>query len=601
MDSRNEQEHDFLRASLLGDIREDIQFAGFTMIDLLWIILGTILLNVISFFSSINVILKLLLLIFSFAGMVMFRFYRIPYRFKRWTRYKKEVKHGTGEVIADVLGVEADGPFFRSGKEWQMVFRLSVPPWETAVLSTKRKRILSFEQFIRTGILYKVNIAISWDEVPDYQWDIWNAKRERVSASPGIERMKQNRLAYFQKLADQKHAMRTQYYMRLSVNETDLTLQENDDDLTGLTKDQIKRKRIIQTLSELMSTMTSILEGSGHRCTLISGYAVAESLAWQWDPIAWHKWKGSQGKWDDDSEEEIPRLLEETDVEPSKAVDNARKKGSLILLVKQKFIKLFQLIHKRIQHWRYRKNNRDLKNKKKLEEVVESAQNVVSIPALILEPEADLLNERVIILTSPDGCGKTFLACNLAVANASVDSPVTLIDLSVNRGLVTYLNPILLESGGMWDSYKSRLVPGLTLLCLSHQGKRKLILDELQSLINQINERIIIDLPWQYPWWNEINQFGRSIAVVDSDYHHWLQWEAVDEWHEDIWLNQSEIDMSTVINERWNKPITRRFPSYKEARMSLYRGRPLALDKNIALDFALGKEGLHAKEGAKNR
>ncbi|MGC5327006.1 hypothetical protein, partial [Brevibacillus sp. SYSU BS000544] len=299
-ETRYEQEENFLITSLLGDIRADISFLGLTLWDLVWIVVQTVLCGAILSFMPLNIFLKLILGVIGVVFIFLNRFLQFPYRRKRSKRYRKEAKSGTGEKIGEILNVEADGPFYKSGREWQIAFRVKAPPWNEALFSHKKRRIISFAKFLRACMQRHVKVMISTEQSPDFHWDVWNSKRQKNAATHGIQKLKLQRLDYFESLArtQKKETKQTTYYMGLSVNEIRLPRQERDGE-EGLEKTQIERRRIIEDLKEIRN-LTDILQEGNLLCTTISGFSVTEAVARQWAPLSWNAWKAAQGNWEVD-------------------------------------------------------------------------------------------------------------------------------------------------------------------------------------------------------------------------------------------------------------------------------------------------------------
>jgi hypothetical protein len=612
-----QEETQFLRTTLMGDIREDIQFVGLTIWDLCWIVVGNLLFGLTFSFLPINFILKVILIILTFVGMFLFRFLKIPYRWKRLRRYHKEPKAGDGSQLGETLGVEPDGPFYRSGKQWFMVFQVDAPPWNAAVYSQKRNRVLSFGEFLRACMLSHVDVLISWDQSPDYQWGIWESKKKNVSAHAGIEKIKQRRLAYFEGKAAQGEALRTNYYLRLSVNETQLPLQEREGE-AGLTKEQIHRKRILGDLKELKNKLQAILLRGEHRTTPLSGFAVTEALATQWDPISWQAWKATQGTWDLEPES-LP-------AEPAQKKKEKQSEGPIqerfylaalrniaTKLKKNPLKALWLFIRKRKGAIRKRIKGKEENPSSpihfQITQPTSSDEVKFQISTPVEEPITFQLNKpaedparktesdqtkpqeswegEIYFLTSPAPTGKSFLTGNIAVAHAKQGKTVTVLDLSADAGVLTYLNLAFRSKDDHWEKYGSRFLPGLALyrLIYDHTLTAHTVASELKQW-QQNSDLVLVDLPWNHPWRTELSPCGKTAAVIDSDYHHWLQWEkAIEsgEWEGEIWLNQDEkeVNVRNLIRDRWNRMEPDQcFPHFSGARRSLYQGRPLAMDES---------------------
>ncbi|MGC5327007.1 hypothetical protein, partial [Brevibacillus sp. SYSU BS000544] len=193
-----------------------------------------------------------------------------------------------------------------------------------------------------------------------------------------------------------------------------------------------------------------------------------------------------------------------------------------------------------------------------------------------------------LLFTSPSPCGRSFLASNIGVANASEGKKILLIDFSKDAGSLSYVNPSIEEESNGWIRYETKLVPYLTIIVMSENNMATV--DEVIKQVLFWSENyamVLVDVPWEHPWRERLCSIGKPIAIVDSDYHHWVQWERATRWSGEVWLNQSEIDMTPLIQEVWGVTPSRMFPTFQQAKKSLYRGRPLALEENMRENFLL--------------
>lgn len=619
-ENRIEEEFSYLQTSLQGDIREDISFLGLTILDLVWIVSQSIIVISLAVFLPLNILVKSGIVTLAVSLIFLNRFLKGPYRRKRLLRYWKQPKEIDGSKMDEALGITEDGPFYRSGREWQMVFRVDPPPWETAVLQQKKQMIQSYGEFLRACMQRKVDVMIEEDFTPDFLWDIWNVKRATPSATQGIEQLKMNRLDYFERIARENTARRAHYHMRLSVNETNLPLQQREGE-EGLSKEQIERKRIIEDLREICGLTNILLKGE-LKSTLLTGFAVTEVISKQWAPLSWRLWKANQETW----EQEQPdlALTEEKEPQGATSIVNHVELNEPVTRWERFKINWNMILNKVMKFCRhcfsYIRWNRF---KSKGKEPNTASPDIPVLPAALeitaeldiplndatddsfveeiydskREIENDLQEEYCLILTSPASTGRSFLLANLAAANARENTPVIAIDLSKDVGSISYLNPSLEGISGCWEHYTTRLVPGLSLyvMCKSRFASADEIEKQIREWFGQ-GKRVIVDLPWDHPYRDQLLKVGTAVAIIDTDYHHWVRWNEViqdKQWEGEIWINQSEIEMSGLVQNEWRKEASRLFPTFSDARKSLYRGRPLALDAKEKHWFSLGKGKSH--------
>ncbi|WP_163860420.1 hypothetical protein [Paenibacillus elgii] len=584
MNDRREQEGQLLQASFMGDIREDIQYLGLTMGDIAWIFGGTLVLGGLVFILPIGFVIKLVWLVVVFVFAALSRYLQWPYRFKRWRRYKFGRRSGTGEDLAEWLGVDPEGWLYKSGYVWHIVLRLQAPPWQTATIAQQCVRVQGYERFLRACLTERVEVAVSSEQVPDFRWEIWNMKRNRPSYSEGLTRITERRLARWQQQARTREAQRTEYTMRLSINEKTLTRLEREDEPPELSKEELKRHRTLADLRERKDLVMSILEDSGHTYTILSGYSVAELNGRQWAPFTWAEWKAMEGTWDDEEDNDLQStpglvLTEEPKRLRGKAWKWQRRRKRMIVWIYRTYRKIkdrvIQLLPKKP------------KEQVRSEEVIELREPA---PEALLAPVSsrDESVPRVLLFTSPSSTGKTFLASNIAVASSTAEQPVALVDLSPDFGTLTLVNPIAADiSKELWRCFSSRTVPGLTVWAPDLE-KGLPVAEEIAEHIRALAEtqRVVVDMPWQFPKRHALFELGLPIAVIDSDYHHWTQWERIGTtWPGEVWQNQNEIDMQMLVEELFSLPISRRFPTYPQARQRLYQGRPLALEPEVQETF----------------
>ncbi|MEK8210564.1 hypothetical protein NST41_33765 [Paenibacillus sp. FSL L8-0696] len=651
--SYQERENELLRASMFADIREDIQFMGLSVSDIGWVIGVTFLMGTTVFLLPISFIIKLLWLITVFVTILMSRILKWSYRFRRLTHYIKHPKEGSGDSMDSLLGVTEDGWFYRSGKTIHIMLNVQSPPWETAVFSQKKQRIGGFETFLRSLVREGFECDITEEQIPDFRHEIWNVKKEKRSVSEGIERRKVKRLQLFEELAKSGSAKRSEYTIRLSISEFDLTIRQREDEPKGLSKAELKRHRLIAELRQRKDRVLNGLIQSGHECTIISGFSIPELTSRHWDRTVWEEWKASQGTWEEEEEEE------ETNDEPSNsqksliesvvlAIEGQREDAVIptndIDLRKNEDDFIFQPEHGEdpeilsvnneaavtMEDNAVGENNESKADSVKSEDIVVPVTNLtimiriikyldfiknklldlkdLHFPKLkkliymfpkksskvestieIEEEEIVVENEKITkelvgvnIFTSPTSSGKSFVAANIAVANSDNERTVSLIDLSPHFGTLTLINPLQIDGEyAKWKSWSSRQVSGLSIFT-------PLEFPEIEEVQNLINSRlrvgaVVIDLPWNYPGRSYLTNQYDTIAIIDTDYHHWMRWETeVSNWKGEVWLNQVDVDMdlkmSALVKEHFKKEIDKKIPFFQNANQMLFQGRPLAID-----------------------
>ncbi|MEI7024712.1 hypothetical protein [Paenibacillus sp. y28] len=601
---------ELLRASLMGDIREDVEYAGLTLADILWITVVTLGIGglpvMLSALLPEGVLYKVgwfLLVFVVYTGM---RYLKVPYRLRRWIRYIRTPK--SGEDLG-LLGVQEDSWLYRSPFVWQAVHRLTAPPWNTAVYDEREKRLGGFELFLRTAAQEQTDVSIHAEQVPDFRWELWEEKLAQNPDKPGIAAMTARRIARMKALAQGGAAMRSEYILRLAFREKALNKLQREDEPEGLTKEQLLRQRLIADIQDRHQRLLPYLHDAGHTTTPLSGYAVAEVLARHWDPLSWRAWKGQNGSWEEGKEEteELQNqwlTVQEEQAEQIPSGEEAKTgwKGWSACLdafrkalgwCKQMIISLVQ----RLRRHRPGKPTKDIALSERME--IEKQEEF-----LLLEAHGGLQSAEeehpsgqspaeegepspLLIITSPAPTGKTFVATGLAAANSTAAQPVTLLDLSPDQGAVSWLNPLLQGEQEGWKMYTSRNVPGLTLYTV--QDPAVLMPERLGPFIaGQLQEkrRVIVDMPWSYPWRDTLLQLGQGVALVDTDYHHWMCWEqAAPAWQGQVWQNQSEVDMECLTQEHWQLPVSRRFETYPAVRQHLYQGRMMALEPDVRAAF----------------
>ncbi|MEK5163169.1 hypothetical protein NYE69_12630 [Paenibacillus sp. FSL R5-0527] len=205
--------------------------------------------------------------------------------------------------------------------------------------------------------------------------------------------------------------------------------------------------------------------------------------------------------------------------------------------------------------------------------------------------------EGVYVLSSPAPSGRSFIAVNLAVAYGG---PITLIELSPDRGCHTLLNPLLSEcSVSGWETWVSKHAPACTLWLPQNYPEPEMVQQIVQEALT--SGPVFIDLPWDYPRATEIFKFGKTVAVVDCDYHHWLRWEKAElDQVDEVWLNQADPEMqrrmTPLLKKRFGREPSLTFPYFSDAAKALFQGRPLAADPqtNAVFDDLLERKRVSA-------
>ncbi|GMK47508.1 hypothetical protein PghCCS26_46380 [Paenibacillus glycanilyticus] len=651
-ETRENRETDLLQASFMGDIREDIAFLGLSLKDFIWIIGTAIVVGGLPFLLPIAIWFKIIWFVAVALASFLGRLAKWPYWRQRMIRYGKSKKEGDAASFVELLGSEEDGWLYKSGNTWQIVYRVKAPPWQTATYGKKRLRLAGFESFLRTTVSEGFTADLHAEQIPDYRYDIWDAKASRPASSEGIARIRENRMAQWQQLVKKDKAMRSEYILRLTIDEYKLTIRQRDDEPPELSKEEIRRFRILADIRERRDRIIGHLEQSGHQFTLLSGYELTEIIARYLDARAWRSWMEQRSDW---SEEEELSLLpaeipgDQTEEEEQEEVRETKKplqrlfewlKGLFVrrkkaAAIEEKTVTVepvaelllenseeqqedaisdqteilpapvivipaelrrskkrqgLAILNRLKAAWSSRKRPKPLvetasDQENLIETVQEAAAAAESIEELPLPP--------VVCLTSPAASGQTFLAANMAVAYAAEDSPVYLVDLSPDRGVLTVINPLPAEGcfgGALWSS---RNVPGLAVWTMDQERPPEET--EILTALNEFKKKgtVIVDLPWSYPNREQLLEQGVAVAVVDSDYHHWLQWEPhAKDWPGEVWLNQDDpkVSLAKLIQEHMEAPITRTLPVFPEARQRLYQGRPIALEQDIKTIFKGGKK-----------
>jgi len=691
-DDLREREEELLYTTFQGDIREDVEFLGLTLMDIVWILINTIVIGfLLTYIFPLALWVKGVWISFIFVMNLVGRINKWPYRRKRLFRYLKQKRKGDGESFAEYLGTEADSWMYRNKRNNQVhiVSSLASLPWKSALHIEKKQRIGAFEYFLRNLVLEKFNDAtITSEKVPDFRHELWEKKRNQSAPTEGIRELRNARIKLWEDLANSGQAMRSEFTLTLSIDEKDVASMQQEDE-EDMSSEERKRNRFISELRQKKNRVFRSLEGTGHRATLLSGFAVPEIISRWLDPHAWEVWKMSKGGW------------EETDLEPEVAVsqeDKEEKEAAAALRIMQKkfFSKMEQepaasvaesdkdekqaefredIVHiepsetsadvvqealaaipvsngtnpenrlKRILGW-FSSININLIKKiftkksvlpqeqepeqvemneietpvteqhphaeekthrlrdaisswkiqlKKSKEVVSSPMEVLQSDVhheakaeieLIIEEE-NIVN-KVYAITSAAPSGKSFLSANISVATSLSGKRTTLIDLSPDRGTLTVLNPKMMTSSDRWETWQSRHAEYLEILVPIVFPAPNEVFELIEQAL-QVGV-VILDIPWNYPGREMISKEYGLIGLLDCDYHHWLQFESVNEtWRGELWLNQNDAVMdsymSQLIKDRYDLEFQVKFPYYKQANKYLFQGRPTALDPELRSTF----------------
>ncbi|WP_341347107.1 hypothetical protein [Paenibacillus sp. FSL H3-0469] len=303
---QQEREEELLRASFMGDIREDVEFLGLSLRDIGWIVGTTLVIGGVPFILPFPVLFKMIWIVTIFMGSTLGQWLKWPYRLKRYMHDAQQKKEGAGEDLGSFLGVEEDGWLYRSGKTLHVVSSLSASPWKTAEYAQKRMRIGGFEQFLRAMVQEGFSAQISAEQIPDVRLELWNQKRNHPAKSPGIQAMKLNRIEMWERLARDGNALRSEYTLTLTTSESKIKLRERADEPAELNPEALKRFRLLSELQEkkdrVLHTLTS---QGGHSTSLLSGFSLPEIVGRWWDRTAWEAWKMNGDSWAESSPYEV--------------------------------------------------------------------------------------------------------------------------------------------------------------------------------------------------------------------------------------------------------------------------------------------------------
>jgi len=588
MDQDNqEREDELLRASFMGDIREDVQFLGLSLKDIGWIVGTTLVIGGFPFLVPFPVVFKMTWIIAIFMFSTIGHMLKWPYRLKRYIHDVQQKKEGDGEELGFFLGIEEDGWLYRSGKTLHVVSSLTAAPWKTAVYAQKRTRIGGFEQFLRAIVQEGFSAQISAEQIPDIRHELWNQKRDRPAASEGIQQMKLNRIEMWEGLAQKGKALRSEYTLTLTTSESKIKSRERADEPADLNPDELKRFRLLTELQEkkdrVLHTLTS---HGGHSTALLSGFSLPEILGRWWDRTTWESWKMDEGTWTGPSKNETfveveqpilqvekmprrsifsPSLLKPFQAKPKgvKTVDAripemetipvslAFEEGSpepvrlnKLKLTKESLAKTIQSCKKGIFILRTKWSTIVFpKIRRWLRECDVSWQKFrtrkIEVPSPALEHKLEVLPEEKGQQPSLPLAGPVRLQ-GIVLLTSPVPSGKSF--LAANLGVavsfsgtkvsIVDLSPDLgthtvlnpLQQPSELDAWESW--SGKAADWLLFTPTRYLTLQEVELMLqHRVAEDglVIAEIPWNYPEREMLMKRYRSIAVLDCDYHHWLR------------------------------------------------------------------------------
>lgn len=293
------KENELLRTTFMGDIKEDVEFLGLTLTDIIWIMVNTVACGfLVAYMMPFSIWIKGIWIISVFIFNLVGRINKWPYRIRRFYRYMKLKKVGDGSMLSDFLGVDQDSWTYRNQKNKQIhiVSSLTAQPWNTALYNQKNNRIQGYEMFLRSLVLEGFTASISAEIVPDYRHEYWERKRQEPAVSEGVEKLRTDRLDLWEDLVNSEQAMRSEYTLTLSVDEKDISSIQLDEE-EDMTNDERKRYRMMSELREKKDRVMGSLEGSGHTVTLLSGFSLPEIASRWMDKRAWEEWKVSGEGW----------------------------------------------------------------------------------------------------------------------------------------------------------------------------------------------------------------------------------------------------------------------------------------------------------------
>ncbi len=602
-----EQSDDYIEVPIMGDIREDIELAGFSLVDLYYIGGGSVLGLILIFSLPIGGIAKMVWAALLVLGLILFRGNEVGYRLFRFYHDVYDTERAEGDELPDYLDVKEDRLVYRSGSHIQTVMRIRAKPWLHATYSQKMQRLEAFEDFLHVCAQSDFVPQITSELVGDFQHPVWNRQRDRVYASEGIRKLSLARIEQQERLAREKIAERSEYILRLSIPEYKIKKRKREDEPEGLSKAELREYRMLEELQDLQRTALDALEKTGHIVEELAGFSIPELLGRQWAYPDWNAWKKQQGGWEDEMEPGAVEILSAAEDEPgldidytqlnyqfeleeepavtepipetkidtlpsevyakafdlnSEDVPDDEPEGNLPVatarwrLVMQQIVRVWRLITQRFQHEAARLQTK-LRRSQKLRQERKASASIVasnesskpeSVLPSIQPPDFQL--QPVCWITGPGSVGKSFLAANIAVATSSEEQPLTLLDLSPDQATLTVINPVRAESEYLdFIKWTSIHAPGLSIYTpiIDVSRGRFPTLEPLLACIEAQAQQghVLLDLPWEHPDFNELTSTYPGVGLVDQDYHHWLRWEKeAPAWDHPFWLNQVDSTMT---------------------------------------------------------
>ena len=559
----------YLQAPTPGDIKEDVQYLGLTIKDLVVTVIGSLLMMSLTLLLPMSGLIRLFTVLTAFFAMLFYCYAKVAYRIKRRKHFISERKEGTGVEIGSLLGVEADGAFYRSGNRWHITFAVTPPPWSLAVAQQKKSRVHSFGEVLRYCAEKKIAVAVFEERVPDFQHDMWEKKQKKTSQNEKVEKMKHRRIAHFQRRIDSGVATKKEFHLTLEIDETELPNYK----VTNRNRD-----KIIENIREIITTVESILQRSAHNPVIISGYTIPEIVGRQWAPFTWERWKQAGGKWDSDE----PDVLVSVQQKP---ITDQRKFHKSISKIRFKDIveKLRFPVKTSGKHKQTGETSKVPKEEKKNKKTAAPQDTHVRT--------GDILKEIALAFTSPAPTGKSFIANNVAAAYSTISNAVYVIDLSPDRAALTYLNPIFQMNREGWGFYACRNMPAITVMVPETE---EAALDILIDHLKEPGVVKVLDLPWDHPWKEDIQQYTQTVIIFDSDYHHFLSFQENPEHKNSViwWNKQDEHYRMNGLLKELGLSAAKQFPVYHGIAKNLWYGKPFVLDDEEAVvDHFFVREG----------
>lgn len=647
------EDESFQQANMMGDIKEDIEFLGFTITGVCWVIGITLIVGGVPFMSSWPVLLKLSWAVFIFLLSASAVLRKWLFRSIRQYYYLRTPKQSEGALLGEWLGTESDGWFYRSEQVIQVILNVTALPWSTATLSAKKQRLGGFENFLRACNRENIEATFSAEMINDFRHELWNAKQLDTTVSPGVAKLRQRRLDKFRNLASSGEAQRSEYTLCLSIAQYEIKIRERDDEPMEATKEELERFRMVAELREKLDRTMSSLVGTGHTWSIISGFATPELLSRWWSRTSWKKWKSSEGDWIDEketvisAEEAVDTLLTTLDEQPSlEQANHTQEEGEYVvreswidesvseLNSDTKSVEQSTVINKEDEpissesvpeikegkvtdklSWmrkyieatlqQLNKNFQSIsdwfskpKRKKKSQHTEQLQSIVTALNDNDMQEDEKVLDQVIHLhtlkgiyyITSPVPTGKSFTATNMAVANSKSEQVIHLIDLSRDRGCYNLLNPLSTNSDvNGWDCWKSPHAPHLFLWTPTVYPETSILQNQLLAWSKQ--GVVFVDLPYYFPERHQLLSIGQTVGVVDTDYHHWLQWEKEELNLDMVWMNQTDQRMKesflSLIQKKFGQNPIMCLPYFADAAWWCFQGIPLAIQPKTKEFFHL--------------